>query len=239
MYSLPRSSGKKQSRIVFATFHPRSSGCASGDCHNARVENPIARCLDMFEQRRRDDAMGFVPVAKMDRLGIVDADLLGRVSGAMYDARSAMSSVSSSGGYVIDPPPVPTARRRDRWRNCGHGTLCSVSVTKVSVCVGHTDAERRLSVLLRIYTIGVYSMPTITIRVDENLKERMDHHPEINWSEVTRQAITEKITRLEQLERLERLASGSQATKDDVDEIATLVNETVAQQYDEDESSSE
>ena len=82
-------------------------------------------------------------------------------------------------------------------------------------------------------------MPTITVRVDEDLKEEMNSHPEINWSEVTRQAITEKITRLEQLERLERLASGSQATKDDVDEIATLVNETVAQQYDEDESSSE
>jgi hypothetical protein len=35
-------------------------------------------------------------------------------------------------------------------------------------------------------------MPTITIHVNENLKERMDHHPEINWNEVTRQAITEK-----------------------------------------------
>jgi altronate dehydratase len=82
-------------------------------------------------------------------------------------------------------------------------------------------------------------MPTITVRVDEDLKEEMDHHPEINWSEVTRQAITEKTTRLERLEQLERLASGSQATEDDVDEIAALVNEKIAQQYDEDEESSE
>lgn len=85
-------------------------------------------------------------------------------------------------------------------------------------------------------------MPTITVRVDEDLKERMEHHPEINWSEVTRQAITEKTARLErlkQLERLEKLASGSRATEDDVDEIAALVNEKVAQHYDEYEASSE
>jgi len=35
-------------------------------------------------------------------------------------------------------------------------------------------------------------MPTITVNVDDELKERMENHPEINWSEVTRQAISEK-----------------------------------------------
>jgi altronate dehydratase len=82
-------------------------------------------------------------------------------------------------------------------------------------------------------------MPTITVRVDEDLKEQMDRHPEINWSEVTRQAITDKTAGLERLEQLEKLASGSQATEDDVAEIAALVNENVAQHYDEDEASSE
>jgi len=28
-------------------------------------------------------------------------------------------------------------------------------------------------------------MPTITVNVDDELKERMEKHPEINWSEVT------------------------------------------------------
>lgn len=80
-------------------------------------------------------------------------------------------------------------------------------------------------------------MPTITVRVDEALKERMDHHPEINWSEVTRQAIADKTAGLERLERLERLASDSQATADDVDEIAALIDEKIAQHYDEDKPS--
>jgi hypothetical protein len=84
--------------IMFAAFHPCASGCTSGNRRNARVENPIARCLDVFEQLRRDDAMGFVPVAEMDRLRVVDADLFGGIPGAMYDASSSMSSVSSSSG---------------------------------------------------------------------------------------------------------------------------------------------
>jgi len=29
-------------------------------------------------------------------------------------------------------------------------------------------------------------MPSITVNVDDELKERMEKHPEINWSEVTR-----------------------------------------------------
>lgn len=36
-------------------------------------------------------------------------------------------------------------------------------------------------------------MPTITGNVDDDLKERMEKHPEINWIDVTRQAIREKI----------------------------------------------
>lgn len=29
-------------------------------------------------------------------------------------------------------------------------------------------------------------MPTITVNVDETLKDRMENHPELNWSEVIR-----------------------------------------------------
>lgn len=78
-------------------------------------------------------------------------------------------------------------------------------------------------------------MPTITVRVDEELKERMDRHPEINWSEVTRQAIDEKASGLERLEQLEALASDSQATDEDVDEIASLVDDALAKRYESDE----
>ncbi len=66
-------------------------------------------------------------------------------------------------------------------------------------------------------------MATITVNVDDDLKERMENHPEINWSEVTRQAITEKI---EALEVMDELTSMSELTESDVQEIADKINES-------------
>ena len=65
-------------------------------------------------------------------------------------------------------------------------------------------------------------MPSITVNVDDDLKERMERHPEINWSEVTRQAIQEKI---ETLEMMDELTSESELTERDVQEIADRINE--------------
>jgi hypothetical protein len=59
--------------------------------------------------------------------------------------------------------------------------------------------------------------------VDDDLKKRMQKHPEINWSEVTRQAIQEKI---ETLEVMEELTSESELTESDVQEIADKINES-------------
>jgi hypothetical protein len=64
-------------------------------------------------------------------------------------------------------------------------------------------------------------MPTITVNVDEALKERMENHPEINWSEVTRQAIREKI---EHLELLDELTADSEFTREDVEELASEID---------------
>ena len=66
-------------------------------------------------------------------------------------------------------------------------------------------------------------MPTITVNVDDDLKERMENHPEINWSEVTRQAIQEKV---ETLEVMDELTSESELTESDVQEIADKINES-------------
>ena len=64
-------------------------------------------------------------------------------------------------------------------------------------------------------------MPTITVNVDDDLRERMENHPEINWSEVTRQAIHEKI---EALEVMDELTKRSELTESDVEEIAAKIN---------------
>lgn len=66
-------------------------------------------------------------------------------------------------------------------------------------------------------------MPNITVSVDDELKEQMDEHPEINWSEVTRQAIQEKI---EVLAVMDELTSESTLTESDVEEIAERINES-------------
>ncbi|WP_435126033.1 hypothetical protein [Halobaculum sp. D14] len=73
-------------------------------------------------------------------------------------------------------------------------------------------------------------MPTITVNVDDDLKERMEKHPEINWSEVTRQAIQEKV---ETLEVMDELISQSDLTEGDVHEIAQKINERGRRRVDE------
>lgn len=72
-------------------------------------------------------------------------------------------------------------------------------------------------------------MPTITVNVDDTLKERMENHPEINWSEVTRQAITEKLSTLE---LMDEIAVDSELSAEEIDEIAAKVNEGARKRVD-------
>jgi len=76
----------------------------------------------------------------------------------------------------------------------------------------------------------VLCVPTITVNVDDDLKDRMEKHPEINWSEVTRQAIRKKI---ETLEVMDELTSGSELTESDVADIADKINERGRERVDE------
>ena len=65
-------------------------------------------------------------------------------------------------------------------------------------------------------------MPNVTVSVDDTLKDQMDDHPEINWSEVARQAIREKIR---DLRVMEELVEGSELTEEDVDELAAQIDQ--------------
>lgn len=78
-------------------------------------------------------------------------------------------------------------------------------------------------------------MPTITVNVDDDLKERMEAHPEINWSEVTRQAIREKI---EALELMDELTADSELTDEDVEELAAKINESAREHIEEESEQS-
>lgn len=55
-------------------------------------------------------------------------------------------------------------------------------------------------------------MTTMTLAVPEELKKRMDHFPEMNWSQVARQAFNDKI---EDLELLMKFKSKSTLTEAD------------------------
>ena len=70
-------------------------------------------------------------------------------------------------------------------------------------------------------------MPNVTVSVDDSLKKQMDDHPEINWSEVARQAIREKIR---DLEVMEELVEGSELTEEDVDELAAQIDRRATEQ---------
>ena len=45
-------------------------------------------------------------------------------------------------------------------------------------------------------------MTNLTLSIPDDLKVKMNHFPEINWSEVARQAIREKTRVLEQMQQL-------------------------------------
>jgi hypothetical protein len=82
-----------------------------------------------------------------------------------------------------------------------------------------------------VFCVHVVScMPTITVNVDDALKERMEKRPEINWSEVTRQAIREKI---EMLELMDELTADSEFTDEDVEELAQKINEGARTRFEE------
>ena len=71
-------------------------------------------------------------------------------------------------------------------------------------------------------------MVSLTLAIPQEIKSEMDEHPEINWSEVARQAIQEKI-RL--LKKLDVLLSESKLTEEDAINLGRKVNKAVAKKY--------
>ncbi len=71
-------------------------------------------------------------------------------------------------------------------------------------------------------------MANVTLSVPEDLKKRMEQFPEINWSEVARQAISEKSA---QLSVLKTIASKSKLTEKDALELGRKINKGLAKRY--------
>ena len=71
-------------------------------------------------------------------------------------------------------------------------------------------------------------MPNMTLAIPVDLKEKMDHFREINWSEVARQAIREK-THL--LEKMNQLLANSKLSVSDIQKHASQINKRVFRKH--------
>ena len=76
-------------------------------------------------------------------------------------------------------------------------------------------------------------MVSITLSVPEEMKDEMEKFPEINWSEVARQSIDEK---LEELRFLEEFKKESDLTQEEAVKLGRQLNEELAERYDETEN---
>lgn len=71
-------------------------------------------------------------------------------------------------------------------------------------------------------------MPTITLSVPEDLKKEMDESKDINWSEVARVAIRNKVS---QLKILKEITSRSRLTEKDALELGRKINKSLHGRY--------
>jgi hypothetical protein len=91
------------------------------------------------------------------------------------------------------------------------------------------------TIYLNMYTDYTYSnhnggihTATMTLAVPSELKNKMDIFPEINWSEVARQAF---IQRVKDLEILKKFKEDSTLTETDALRLGAELNTSLAKQY--------
>ena len=71
-------------------------------------------------------------------------------------------------------------------------------------------------------------MTTMTLAVPSELKHKMETFPEMNWSEVARQAFMQRI---KDLEFLKKFKSDSTLTEEDALRLGRKLNKNLAKRY--------
>ena len=71
-------------------------------------------------------------------------------------------------------------------------------------------------------------MPTLTLAVPADLKSAMDSLPELNWSEVARKAIAQKVA---EYRLFKSIVAKSKLTEKDALEIGSKINEEMYREY--------
>ena len=68
------------------------------------------------------------------------------------------------------------------------------------------DAESKILYTLTslcLYTYSSDNMPKITLSIPKELKDKLNRHSELNWPEILRSGIKDKIKKLKRFEELE------------------------------------
>ena len=71
-------------------------------------------------------------------------------------------------------------------------------------------------------------MPTLTLAIPADLKDEMELLPELNWSEIAREAIAEKVN---EYKLFKAIVSKSKLTQKDALELGKKVNEDIYKEY--------
>jgi hypothetical protein len=71
-------------------------------------------------------------------------------------------------------------------------------------------------------------MVNVTLTVSTDLKKKMDEFPEINWSEIARQAINQRI---QELTLLRSITSKSKLTEANVEEIGKKIKIAISEKH--------
>ena len=71
-------------------------------------------------------------------------------------------------------------------------------------------------------------MPTLTLAIPKDLKSEMDSMPELNWSEIARNAISQ---RLAEYKLFKSIVAKSTLTEKDALELGQKVNEGLHKEY--------
>ncbi|MBI2583316.1 MAG: hypothetical protein HYW25_01490 [Candidatus Aenigmarchaeota archaeon] len=71
-------------------------------------------------------------------------------------------------------------------------------------------------------------MTNMTLAVPEDLKEAMDRHKEVRWSEIARQAMWEHARKLE---LMDKLLAKSRLTEKDAEELGHKIKHGIARRH--------
>ena len=72
---------------------------------------------------------------------------------------------------------------------------------------------------------------TLTLSIAKKLKDELRELKEVNWSEVTRQFLEERVKKMKLLKRLDELTKNSTLTEEDAVEIGRKINKAMAKRY--------